>query len=329
MKKFRICALVLLLSCTACSKKESETNIPKEKNPLDTLQMTCTREKDDFFHCDNDDSIYAFNEQGDFLGSDRENYQYVYNEDGLVSSIIKDNKLIFEITYGENKLPVSIQNNFNPKEIIYYSITYNENNLPLSISKFYGDEELDDKIFYEYYQIDGIDYGKEIRNAYGSTYARTFKVEHIKNRNNIFELVHFFPQMYISYLKYNPYSNFNQIYPYNDSPIYISAIEEYSANVLDMKSNIIDYYFDEKGQYITDSQNNIIHMFEDISENESIRYTIYFDTETNNGYSRIHYYQYKIHYFYEEDEIVKFEKYNEIEIKEEEYQVLKEKYLKK
>lgn len=154
---------------------------------------------------------------------------------------------------------------------------------------------------------------------------------HVHLKQNIlnFELVHFFPQIYISYLKYIPYSNFNQIYPYNDSPIYISSIEEYSANILDTKSNIINYYFDEKGQYITDSQNNIIHMFEDILGNESIRYTIYFNTETNNGYSRIHYYQYKIHYFYEEDEIVKFEKYNEIEIKEEEYQVLKEKYLKK
>ena len=87
--------------------------------------MTCTREYNDFFHCDNDDSIYAFNEQGDFLGSDRENYQYVYNEDGLISSITKNDKLIFEITYGENKLPVSIQNNFNPKEIIYHYLSLN------------------------------------------------------------------------------------------------------------------------------------------------------------------------------------------------------------
>ena len=34
--------------------------------------MTCTREKDDFFHCDNNYSVYGFNEHGDFLGGDGE-----------------------------------------------------------------------------------------------------------------------------------------------------------------------------------------------------------------------------------------------------------------
>lgn len=322
--------LILIMVSTGCSK-----NIKQDTSNID---FTCKIEKNNIIDCDNENSYY--NEFGNLTSiistkGNSENYKYEYNEDNEVIFIEKSNLEQIFIDYNESKNPNTIKyiiDPSNPEElrtIITYTFIYNEDNMPIEIIKSYNNTTTTDSIKYKYYSENNIDYVKEEKVIGNKSYIRTFKRDNMLFSNNVLEVVNYLPNIYFNNLKHIPYysiSSNNYIYDYKQSPVFIPTLEYFEIiNLNNGNSEKIEYYYDSKNRFITDSKYSIVHNFDEKNKNVVVRHTIY-KKELIENY--IQYYQFETKYSYENDILVEFVKYKEEEITKEQYDKLQKGYLK-
>lgn len=325
-KMFYIITLILVL--TGCSK-----NI---KQDIPQIDFTC-KTSENIVDCDNEISYY--NELQNLTSiisknGNSENYKYEYNDTNEVIFIEKTGSEQIFIDYNESKKIRTIKyviDPSNPEElrtIINYTFVYNEDNMPIEIIKSYNNTTTIDNIKYKYYNKNNINYVEEEKIIGNKKYIRTFKRDNMNFSINILEIINYLPKIYFDNLKYIPnysISSDNYIYDYKQSPLFIPTLEYFEIiNLYNGHSEKIEYYYDSKNRFITDSIYSVIHNFEEKSKDEVVRYTIY-KNELFDNY--IQYYKFETKYIYENDTLIKFIKYREEEISEEQYDKLQKNYL--
>lgn len=333
MKKiFLLCSILILVS--GCYKK----NIKYDKLNDEQIDFTCVIEPNNIFNCDNE--ILTYDENNNIKSiisknSISEYYNYTYNNNNLVSSIERKNGEQILISYNKKNNVSRIKYIMDPsieekkRTIIIYDFSYDKDNKLKEIIKSYNNISKSDVITYEYYKNSNEEYVKEIKTINQKKITRIFKINNIKIVDNAFTLANFFPNEYYNNLSYYPYYNFLSINygKITDVPIFIPSINTIETTSFSGKKiNVTNYYFDSYNRFITDSENSIIHNFDDTNDDKIIRNTIYM--ESFDDLSFITYYKYKTEYITKNDQIVKFIKYKKEEILESEYNSLKNEYLK-
>ena len=320
-----ICLLLSALFLCGCEKKKT-----LNRETLEKPELTCVIDNNNYFHCDNEDSVYDNN--GNLIvitsksSDNMAHYYYIYDNNGMIVSVLYDDWQI-SISYYENKKPKLIQYE-NGTDIIIYELFYNDNNKIKNILKSYSYSQFKDETTYEYYKENGIDYVNEKTNKNGMIVERIFKEENMPSPASIFELLNFFPKLYYQNLLYEPFYNlinvnYNSMHEY--VPVYVSKTEMLRKTTFNGTTTTINYYYDKFGRYITDSVQNKIRNYKQ-EEDKLICETIE-KVEYGMGDNYYGYYQYEIVYEYEDDKLIKFQKYPKKEITYEKYKELTDYYL--
>ena len=333
MKKIIVlCSVLFFIS--GCNKKNVEIDYSNEEQ----VDFVCTIDYNSIFDCDN--VMLTYDEYNNIKSVVSKNgtseyYNYTYNSKNLVSSITKENGEQLFITYDEKNNVNNITYVMDPsvdedkKTIITYKFSYNNSNKLNQIIKAYNNTNNSDIITYEYYTDNKVEFVKEIKTINNKKITRVFKSNEIIFLKNAFTLVNFFPDEYYKNLSYYPYYNYLDINygKITDTPIFVPIIDKIeNTNFNGENLKTIKYYLDSKNRFITDSENNIIHGFDETKTGKLIRTTIYIENYDDLSFET--HYKYKTEYIIKDNKIVKFIKYQRQEILEDEYNNLKEKFLK-
>jgi len=323
VKKIFIVALLIFL-ISGCKNNLNENLLEEE--------FYCDVGENYILDCDNFTKIYNEHNNLTSLISKSgisENYHYEYFPNGKVSFIKKEGMEEIYINYDKNDNITKIDYIIDPyipeknRTILTYKFYYEDKDILNKVEKTFNNTNSIDIINYEYID-DLIIETKVIGNK---KYKRKFQKNENLSSINIFENINYLPNIYIENLKFIPYySGLDIYYDYKQSPIFVTSLESFEIiNLYNNNVDIKNYYYDSYNRFITDSDFKIIHNFEKVNKESEIRYTIY-EKELSASYYQ--YYLYETKYVYNDERLINFTKYKEKEITKQEYEKLKNEYLK-